>query len=277
MNKISLFELVAILLVLTAAFGWINHRMAILPHTVGLLVMGLGTSLVIIGTGLWAVAGVLGIAMPRTWALVFGALIRPTDRVAVLATLNEVKVPPDLQIVMTGGTLFNDGVGVVLFAVLLQAARGESVGVLQIGEMFLIEALGGAILGAFTGYIAYRAMRAIDDYYQSADLVGAGRRNLCDSRQTWAKWPVGRCRRGSSAGQPGSARCAQRSDPTLSIWFPDVDRRNAEFGPIPVDRAGDSGPAGCGAAFRWRWCWRYQRSRRNQKSLPQHMLSSSLP
>lgn len=231
----SLFELIAILLVLTATFGWINHRLGILPHTVGLLVMGLGASLVIIGaeaalpglihyddlvglvrqvdfqetvldgmlafllfagalhvdvtslrsrawtigtmatlgvilstaiigTGLWVVAGVLGIAMPLTWALVFGALISPTDPVAVLATLKEVKVPSDLQVVMTGETLFNDGVGVVLFAVLVQAALGESVGPLQIGEMFLIEAVGGAILGAVTGYIAYRAMRAIDDY-----------------------------------------------------------------------------------------------------------------
>ncbi len=231
----SLFELGAILLVLTATFGWINHRLAWLPHTVGLLVMGLGASLVIIGakaalpgllhyedlaglvrqvhfqetvldgmlafllfagalhvdapslrsrawtigtmatvgvllstaivgTGLWAVAKGLGIAMPLPWALVFGALISPTDPVAVLATLKEVKVPSDLQTLMTGETLFNDGVGVVLFAVLVQAAAGGSIEPLHISEMFLLEALGGAALGGVTGYVAYRAMRAIDDY-----------------------------------------------------------------------------------------------------------------
>ncbi len=231
----SLFELGAILLVLTATFGWINHRLAWLPHTVGLLVMGLGASLVIIGaeaalpgllqyedlaglvrqvdfqetvldgmlafllfagalhvdapslrsrawtigtmatvgvllstaiigTGLWAAAKGLGIAMPLPWALVFGALISPTDPVAVLATLKEVKVPSDLQTLMTGETLFNDGVGVVLFAVLVQAAAGGSIEPLHIGEMFLFEALGGAALGGVTGYVAYRAMRAIDDY-----------------------------------------------------------------------------------------------------------------
>ncbi len=231
----SLFELGAILLVLTATFGWINHRLAWLPHTVGLLVMGLGASLVIIGaeaalpgllqyedvaglvrqvgfqetvldgmlafllfagalhvdaprlrsrawtigtmatvgvllstaiigTGLWAAAKGLGIAMPLPWALVFGALISPTDPVAVLATLKEVKVPSDLQTLMTGETLFNDGVGVVLFAVLVQAAAGGSIEPLHIGEMFLLEALGGAALGGITGYVAYRAMRAIDDY-----------------------------------------------------------------------------------------------------------------
>ena len=231
----SLFELGAILLVLTAAFGWINHRLAYLPHTIGLLVMGLGASLVIIGaeavmpgllqyedlaglvrqvdfqetvlegmlafllfagalhvdalglrsrawtigtmatvgvvistaiigTGLWAAAKGFGIAMPLPWALVFGALISPTDPVAVLATLKEVKVPSDLQVVMTGETLFNDGVGVVLFAVLLEAALGGSIDPLHIGQMFFFEALGGAALGGITGYVAYRAMRAIDDY-----------------------------------------------------------------------------------------------------------------
>jgi len=231
----SLFELGAILLLLTAAFSWINHRLSWLPHTIGLLVMGLGTSLaiigaeaalpglvayedvaglvrqvdfqqtvlngmlafllfagalqvdapslrsrawtigliatvgvvistVIIGVGLWAAANALGIAMPLLWALVFGALISPTDPVAVLATLKEVKVPSDLQIVMTGETLFNDGVGVVLFAVLAAAAVGGSIDPLQIGEMFFFDALGGAALGGITGYVAYRAMRSVDDY-----------------------------------------------------------------------------------------------------------------
>jgi CPA1 family monovalent cation:H+ antiporter len=231
----SQFELVAILLVLTATFSWVNFRLAFLPHTIGLLVMGLGASLVVIGAeammpglfayagltdllrqvdfqqtvlegmlafllfagalhvdvvslhsravtiGLmatlgvvvstaiiggvvWAAADLLGVAIPLAWALVFGALISPTDPVAVLATLKEVKVPEDLQIVMTGETLFNDGVGVVLFAVLVHAAVGDGFDALQVGKMFVVEAFGGAALGAVTGYVAYRAMRAIDDY-----------------------------------------------------------------------------------------------------------------
>jgi monovalent cation:H+ antiporter, CPA1 family len=106
----------------------------------------------------------LGLSISLPWALVFGALISPTDPVAVLATLKEVKVPEDLQIVMTGETLFNDGVGVVLFAVLVEAALGESVDAVHVEWMFLVEAVGGAALGAVTGYVAYRAMRAIDDY-----------------------------------------------------------------------------------------------------------------
>ncbi len=231
----SQFELVAILLVLTATFSWVNFRLAFLPHTIGLLVMGLGASLVVIGAeaampGLfnyeslaallrqvhfqqtvlegmlafllfagalhvdvvslrsraltigtmaslgvvvstaiigcvvWAAADLLGVAIALPWALVFGALISPTDPVAVLATLKEVKVPEDLKTLMTGETLFNDGVGVVLFAVLVHAALGDGFDAFQVGKMFVVEALGGAALGAVTGYVAYRAMRAIDDY-----------------------------------------------------------------------------------------------------------------
>ena len=231
----SQFELVATLLVLTATFSWVNFRLSVLPHTIGLLVMGLGASLVVIGAeaampGLfdyeslaallrqvdfqqavlegmlafllfagalhvdvvslrsravtigtmaslgvivstaiigcvvWAAADLLGVAISLPWALVFGALISPTDPVAVLATLKEVKVPEDLKIVMTGETLFNDGVGVVLFAVLVHAAVGDGFDAFEVGKMFVVKALGGAALSAVTGYVSYRAMRAIDDY-----------------------------------------------------------------------------------------------------------------
>jgi len=126
--------------------------------------LGVAVSTAIIGGAIWAANNVLkgGISLPC--ALVFGALISPNDPVAVLATLKEVNAPADLKIVMTGETLFNDGVGVVLFAVLVRAAVGEGFGLFEVGEMFAVEALSGAVLGAVTGYIAYQAMRAIDDY-----------------------------------------------------------------------------------------------------------------
>jgi Na+:H+ antiporter len=235
---LSFFDVIAILLVLTAAFAWINHRLIRLPHTIGLLVMGLGASLVLIGVelafpdvllyedlagiirqidfqkvvlngmlafllfagamhvnlatlrdrawtvgsmatvgiiistaivgiGFWLAADALGIPVPFAWALVFGALISPTDPLAILSTLKAVHVPETLEVDMTGESLFNDGVGVVIFTVLVAAAVSTADGgidFLPIGELFLLDALGGAVLGLFTGYVAYRAMRAIDDY-----------------------------------------------------------------------------------------------------------------
>ena len=235
---LSAFDLIAVLLVLTAAFAWINHRFIRLPHSIGLLVMGLGASLVliavelsvphvplyadlarvirqidfqgavlngmlafllfagalhvdltalrnrawvvgsmatigtlistvIVGFGFWLAASALGYPMPLAWALVFGALISPTDPLAVLSILKAVRVPKTLEIDMTGESLFNDGVGVVIFTVLVAAAagaQGSGVDVLRIGQLFFIEALGGAVLGLVAGYLAYRAMRAIDDY-----------------------------------------------------------------------------------------------------------------
>lgn len=115
--------------------------------------------------------------MPLPWALVFGALISPTDPVAVLATLKEVKVPSDLQTLMTGETLFNDGVGVVLFTVLVQAAAGGSIEPMHIGEMFLLEALGGAAL-------------SVDVTSPRANWVGIGSRPSACSNVSPLRLPI---------------------------------------------------------------------------------------
>lgn len=235
---LSVFELSALLLTLSATLGWVNHKYLPMPHTIGLLVMSVGVSLIlvgvdaafpqrhlfdalshaleqidftalvmngmlafllfagalhvdlgrlreralpvailatfgtivsaaIVGLGFWLAARFLGQPIGLAWALVFGALISPTDPVAVLAVLKNVKVPASLEVEMQGESLFNDGIGIVLVTVLLLFATGdtgESTTASAITELLVVEAGGGLLLGLATGFVAYRAMRLIDDY-----------------------------------------------------------------------------------------------------------------
>jgi CPA1 family monovalent cation:H+ antiporter len=137
--------------------------------SVGLLAtVGVVLSTAIVGVSFWLVAAWLGSPIPLVWALVFGALISPTDPVAVLSVLKAVHVPKDTEVEMTGEALLNDGVGVVLFTILVAAAvgaEGAGFGVVHVARLFFVEALGGAVLGLVTGYVAYRAMRSIDDFH----------------------------------------------------------------------------------------------------------------
>jgi len=234
---VSLFDLFAFLVLLTAAFGWFNELFFKLPANIGLLLMGIAASLIVllvdvlvpgiqviadvgdvlrqidfyeavmhgmlgfllfagalhvdwqklrrrlapvmmmatvgvvistfvIGLALWGMAPLFGIQLPLVWALVFGALISPTDPVAVLSMLKAVRVPELLETEMSGESLLNDGVGVVLFTILVAvAASGNNdVSVAGAAGLFVLEAFGGALLGLAAGYVAFRAMRSIDEY-----------------------------------------------------------------------------------------------------------------
>jgi len=132
---------------------------------------GILISTFLVGTSFWFVSGLLGVQIPYIWALVFGALISPTDPVAVLSLLKSVNVPHSIEAKIAGESLFNDGVGVVLFTILLAIAVGGSGGhgggevdALHVAELFFVEAGGGALLGLVTGWLAYRAMATIDEY-----------------------------------------------------------------------------------------------------------------
>lgn len=234
----AFFDLAAAVVVLAAAFGCLNHRFLKLPHTIGLVVIGLAVSIVLlvvdaaapgfgigtavrdvmadidfsnallegmlsfllfagalhvdlealasrkwvigltatmgtllstalIGLGLWLVVGLLGIALPLMWCLVFGALIAPTDPVAVLGILKRTRVPKTLEAKIAGESLFNDGVGIVVFVILAGLAVGgvgEDLDPLGVITYFLVEAVGGVALGLALSYVAFRLLRSVDEH-----------------------------------------------------------------------------------------------------------------
>ena len=86
--------------------------------------LGVIGSILIVGYGLWIAAGMFGLPLSLPWALVFGALISPTDPVAVLATVRHVKLSKSLTVILQGEALFNDGVGIVAFTALVAVATG---------------------------------------------------------------------------------------------------------------------------------------------------------
>jgi len=233
----SPFDLLAMLLVLAAIFGYLNHRILHFPLTVGLLLLALLSAILLISVGaafphlglrlairtllagvnfpvallngflsfllfagalevdfeelfarkwpilalaivgtvlstvliaaaLFAVSAALAIGIPFAWCLVFGALISPTDPVAVLLVLKRVGIPEALQAIIAGESLFNDGIGVVLFSLLLSLAIGSGGdhGPLTIAAAFLMSSVGGGLLGLALGYAAFLLIRGVDDY-----------------------------------------------------------------------------------------------------------------
>ena len=228
------FDIIGILLTLSAVFGFFNYKYIKLPTTIGLMLLGLIFSLIIIITGTfnndfyvfaqnfvndvrldesllgimlsyllfagalhvkledlasqkWVIAilatiGVilstfiigalsyflmmaLGIKINFTYCLLFGALISPTDPVAVLGILKKAGAPKSLETKITGESLFNDGVGVVVFLAILGIATGENDATFAaIGNLFFLEVLGGIAIGFVIGLLAFLMLRSIDQY-----------------------------------------------------------------------------------------------------------------
>ncbi len=147
--------------------------------SIGILAtVGVVFSTFLVGTLFWLLAGAFGFELPWIWALAFGALISPTDPVAVLGVMKGAKAPKDLSSMVAGESLFNDGVGVVVFTVIAGLLVGDHLDAAHIGELFAVEALGGVVVGLILGWLAYRMLKTIDNHAVeiliTVALVGGG-------------------------------------------------------------------------------------------------------
>lgn len=134
---------------------------------IGLASFGLLLSTALVGFAMYGVFSLIGLPIPLLYCLIFGALISPTDPVAVLSILKTANIPPSLEAKIAGESLFNDGIAVVVFIILvglLGAGHGGDVGPADVAILFLQEAVGGALLGLLAGWICYRMLAKVDEF-----------------------------------------------------------------------------------------------------------------
>jgi CPA1 family monovalent cation:H+ antiporter len=233
--NIGFYTILTVLIVLTAAFSYINHRFIKMPATIGIMLISLLASLAVvalgsfypslldrsnhvvksidfenilmrimlsfllfagalhvdvhklkreitpialfstlgvlistacIGTFMYFIFGFFSANIPFIYCLLLGALISPTDPIAVLGLLKKANIPSSLEIKITGESLFNDGVGVVVFISIYEVARlgMENLSFWQVGLLFLQESGGGILWGMLLGYAGFYLLRSIDHY-----------------------------------------------------------------------------------------------------------------
>lgn len=142
-------------------------RPVFMLSTIGVII-----STAIFGSLLYLITHLLKIDMPYIYCLLFGALISPTDPVAVSAIITGSKLPSNLETIISGESLFNDGIGLVLFITLLEITQSgiDNVDFGKAVLLFVQEVFGGIALGAVTGFFAHRLMKTVDDF-QTVVLV----------------------------------------------------------------------------------------------------------
>ncbi len=138
-----------------------------------LAVFGTLISTFVVGALVFYIFPLLGIEMDFIYCLLFGALISPTDPIAVLALLKKFNLSKNLEIKVAGESLFNDGVGVVVFLTILGVAeRGmDTFNIGEVGILFGQEVFGGLLLGALLGYLGFKALLFIDNDYVELEVL----------------------------------------------------------------------------------------------------------
>jgi Na+:H+ antiporter len=137
---------------------------------------GVLISTFLVGGLTYGAAQLIGMDLPFIYALLFGALISPTDPIAVMAILKKANILPSLGVKIEGESLFNDGIGVVVFSgILIFSGMSEqmvegSIG-FEIGRLFLEEAIGGLAFGAVLGFIGYRGIKSTSDNPQLSVMI----------------------------------------------------------------------------------------------------------
>jgi CPA1 family monovalent cation:H+ antiporter len=146
-----------------------SQKWAVLIFTL----FGVLFSTFMIGFVLHWVAPLLGFSIPLIYCLLFGALISPTDPIAVLGILKQAKVPKSEEIIISGESLFNDGVGVVVFLTILQLSGSgvAEINYLEIAKLFGVEVIGGVFLGFILGFFGDKILGSIDHYQTEVMLT----------------------------------------------------------------------------------------------------------
>ena len=130
-----------------------------------LAVLGTLLSTVLVGYGMWFVLPLVGLQIPLMYCMCFGALISPTDPIAVMGILKSAGAPKELELVIAGESLFNDGVGVVIFSLLLEMLTSGAAPTPAHGlQLLLHEAGGGLMFGFALGYVTFRLLKSVDNY-----------------------------------------------------------------------------------------------------------------
>jgi CPA1 family monovalent cation:H+ antiporter len=138
------------------AYRWQVALLAVLSTLLSTLAVGFGT---------WFALSWVGLELPLVFCLLFGALISPTDPIAVMGILKTAGAPKRLELVIAGESLFNDGVGVVIFSLLLgMLASGATPSVGEGLLMLLHEAGGGLLFGLALGHLTFRLLKSVDSY-----------------------------------------------------------------------------------------------------------------